>query len=106
MSELVITDANFDKEVLQHTVPVLVDFGAEWCTPCTMIEPIISEIANDYDNRIKVCKLNVDENPKLASRYQIRSIPTLLIFNNGKIVEQLVGVQPKDKIIEKINNYL
>ena len=106
MSEVVLTDANFDKEVLQHTAPVLVDFWAEWCAPCTMIEPIVSEIANDYNNRIKVCKLNVDESPKLASRYQIRSIPTLLIFNNGKVVEQSVGVQHKDKIIEKINNYL
>ncbi len=106
MSEVVLTEANFDEEVIQHPVPVLVDFWAEWCPPCRIIEPIIAEIAEDYQDKIKVGKLNVDENPKIAAEYQIRSIPTLLIFNNGKVVEQTIGVLPKDKIVEKINNYL
>lgn len=102
MSEVIVTDQNFKKEVLEAEIPVFVDFWAPWCGPCQMIGPVISEIAKELEGKVKVCKLNVDENSKIAGEYGIMSIPTMKLFKNGKIIEELVGMQPKEIISEKI----
>jgi thioredoxin 1 len=104
--EVVLTDANFDEEVIKAEMPVLVDFWAEWCGPCRMIGPVIEEIAEEFAGKIKVCKLNVDQNQGTAAKYRISSIPTLLFFKGGKLVEEMVGVQPKSKLVEVINKVL
>ncbi len=101
-----LTDANFDTEVLQSKVPVMVDFWAEWCGPCRMLAPTVETVANEYAGKVKVGKLNVDENIATGTRYNIRGIPTLLIFNNGQIQEQLVGTQPKSAIERALNKHL
>ncbi len=106
MSVLTLTEENFDKEVLQSDVPVLVDFWATWCAPCRMIAPVIDALAEEYKGKLKVGKVNVDENSQLAIRYGIRAIPTLLLFKEGKVVEQMVGVQPKDTIKSIIDRHL
>ncbi len=93
---------NFESEVLQAGVPVLVDFWAEWCGPCRMIAPSIDEIAQEYAGKIQVRKLNIDKDPSIAGKYGVMSIPTLILFKDGKIVEQIVGALPKQKIIEKL----
>jgi len=97
------TDANFDKEVIKSTEPVLVDFWAEWCGPCKMLGPTIEELAKEYAGKVKIGKVNVDENPGISSRFGIRSIPTLYLFKNGEIVGQMVGAQPKASIKNKID---
>lgn len=97
-----ITDANFENEVLKSELPVLVDFWAEWCGPCHMIAPAIEEIASEYEGKIKVGKLNVDNNMNTASKFGIRGIPTVLIFKNGQVAAQFVGVQPKNVITKKL----
>lgn len=97
-----ITDENFETEVMQSALPVLVDFWAEWCGPCHMIAPTVEEIAKEYDGKIKVGKVNVDENMNTAAKFGIRSIPTLLVFKEGKIAGQFIGVQPKNVITSKI----
>ena len=97
-----INDSKFDEEVLKSEIPVLVDFWAEWCMPCKMVAPTVSEIAKEYEGRLKVCKLNVDEARGTASEYSIMSIPTLAIFKDGKVVDKIIGALPKDKIIDKI----
>ena len=104
--EVVLTDANFDEEVLQAETPVLVDFWAEWCGPCRMIGPIVKELADEFEGKIKVGKVNVDQNQGTAAKYGIRSIPTLLLFKGGDLAEQMVGAQPKNKIVESINKVL
>jgi thioredoxin 1 len=106
MSEITLTDANFKTEVLDSKLPVLVDFWAPWCGPCQMISPIVASVAKEYDGRIKVGKLNVDENPVIASEYGIMSIPTIKIFKDGKIAEETVGVQPVTAIMEKVDKFL
>jgi thioredoxin 1 len=93
--EVVITEANFDAEVVNSSVPVLIDFWAEWCMPCKMIAPALEDLAGVYDGKIKIGKLNVDEEPDIAARYNIVSIPTLLLFKDGEIVKQHVGAAPK-----------
>ena len=103
---LTLTDATFDEAVLKSEVPVLVDFWAEWCGPCKMIGPTIETIAADYAGRVKVGKLNVDENGGTATRYQIRSIPTLLVFKDGKIVDQIVGAAGKTQIQKALDVHL
>lgn len=101
-----LTDLNFEDEVLKSDKLVLVDFWAEWCAPCKMIAPIVEEIANEYADRLKVGKLNVDYNPKTAMKYGIMSIPTLLLFQNGRVIEQIVGAMPKKNLLAKLEKYL
>lgn len=103
---ITLTAANFDKEVLQSDVPVLVDFWAAWCGPCRMIAPIIDQLADEYVGRLKVGKVNVDEEVQLAQRYGIMSIPTLYFFKNGEAVGQLVGVRPKAELERVIQSVL
>ncbi len=98
-----VTEKNFDSEVVKSSIPVLVDFWAQWCGPCRMISPIVDEIAEELKGRLKVVKINVDEAQDLAGRFHIMSIPTLLIFKAGKPVEQIVGAMSKDQLLEKIN---
>jgi thioredoxin 1 len=94
-SILTLTQDNFAQEVLQSSTPVLVDFWAEWCGPCKMIAPVLSELADEYDGRVKIGKVNVDEQQGLASEYGIRAIPTLLLFQNGQVADQIVGARSK-----------
>jgi thioredoxin 1 len=103
MSNVVIlTEANFQEEVLNATEPVLVDFWAAWCGPCRMIAPVIEELANDFVGKAKVAKLNVDEQGKLAQQYGVMSIPTLVLFKNGKEVQRVVGFRPKAELAKLI----
>lgn len=99
MPESTFTDQNFDEEVLRGNQPTIVDLWAPWCGPCSMISPIVEEIAQEFEGKIKVGKLNIDENPSIAQRYGIMSIPTVMIFKDGKVVDQIVGVRPDTKKI-------
>jgi len=101
-----VGDQNFDTEVLNSSVPVLVDFWAAWCAPCRMLAPVVDAIAEKYDGKAKVVKLNVDENMVTSGKYNIRGIPTLLLFKDGAIKEQIVGNTTKDTISKMIDNYL
>ncbi len=100
-----VTDADFDQVVLTSELPVLVDFWAVWCVPCKMIAPLVDEMAGEYKGKLKVCKMNVDESPKVPSRYGIRGIPTLLLFKGGELKETMVGVLPKDKLVSTLTKY-
>ena len=107
MSELVeVSDSNFENEVLKSDKLCLVDFWAEWCGPCLMVHPILEEIANEYAEKLKVRKLNVDQNNQTAAKYGIMSIPCLLFFNDGKVVDQVIGAVPKKHFIEKIEKII
>lgn len=105
MSEFlkVFTDDNFTNEVVESSVPVVVDFWAEWCGPCKMLTPIMEDLAKDYEGKVIIGKVNIDENPQVASKYNIISIPTLLFFKNGSIVEQHTGLLPKAPLKAKID---
>ncbi len=104
MSEITITKDNFQQEVLQSPIPVLVDFWASWCGPCRMLSPIISEIAEEYAGRVKVGKVNVDDEPYLATQFRVMSIPTLILFKDGQAVNTAMGYRPKAEIESFINN--
>ena len=98
MAEILdVTDATFEKEILKSDTPVIVDFWAEWCAPCRAIAPIVKELAANYSGRVKVVKMNIDENPSTPSRYGVRSIPTVLAFKNGAVLGQITGAGPKTK---------
>jgi thioredoxin 1 len=99
--ELAVTTATFEAEVVKSAIPVVADFWAEWCGPCRMIAPVLKELARDYKDRLKVAKINVDEEPDLASRFGIQSIPTLLFFKGGEMVRQQIGAVPR-AVLEKI----
>ena len=106
MAALEVTDDSFSNEVLNSELPVLVDFWAEWCGPCKMVSPIVEELSNDYDGKIKVTKLDVDSNPQTAANYGIRGIPTLLMFKDGSAVDQIVGAVPKKHIAERLDKII
>ncbi len=106
MADIIFTDQNFEGEALKATIPVLVDFWAPWCGPCRAVSPIVEELAKEYDGKVKVGKLNVDENPGTAGKYGIMSIPSLLIFKNGNPVKTMIGAQGKESIKKGIEEAL
>ena len=101
--EVTLTPDNFESEVINSDIPVLVDFWAEWCMPCKMIAPVLEELSEEYDGKLKIGKLNVDENADLAAQYSIVSIPTMLFFKGGEVVKQQVGVVPKEQLKQSID---
>ncbi len=103
---LTATDRNFKAEILESDKVALVDFWAAWCGPCKMLGPVIEELSGDYEGKAVIAKLNVDENPATAAQYGIRSIPSLLLFKNGQVVEQMLGALPKNQIAKKIDEHI
>lgn len=101
-----VTDQTFEQEVLQSKTPVLVDFWAPWCAPCRIVSPIVEELAKEYQGRLKVGKLNVDDNPQTASRYGVMSIPSLLVFKNGQVAKTMIGAQSKENLKKGIEEVL
>jgi thioredoxin 1 len=101
-----VTEQNFDEIIQKSKVPVLIDFWAEWCGPCKMLTPVIEELAAEYGETVKIAKVNVDQQPNLAARYGIRSIPTIIIFRNGEIAEQMVGMQAREALKAKLDSLL
>ena len=106
MSEVILDEKNFDKEVLQSNLPVMVDFWAVWCGPCKVLGPIVEEIAKEYEGKLKVGKVNVDENNNLAMRYNVMSIPTLKFFKGGKVVGEVIGAAPKASLEAEIKKHI
>lgn len=106
MSDVTFTDKNFEEEVMKSTTPVVVDFWAQWCAPCRIVSPTIEELAKDYEGKVKVGKLNVDENQEVASKYGVMSIPTILIFKDGNPVKTMVGAQSKENYKNAIEEVL
>jgi len=104
--ETTLNKDNFDAEVLQSKLPILVDFWAEWCGPCHAIAPALAEIAKEYEGKLRVGKLNVDSEPDLATRYHVLSIPNLKVFQGGQVVDELVGAMPKAEIVKRLQKYL
>ncbi len=103
---IVLTDDNFEEEVLKSSHPVLIDFWAEWCGPCRMVSPIVGELAQEYSGRLKVGKIDVDSEQSTAMKYNIRSIPTLLFFKDGKVADQIIGAVPKKQLVDKVESVL
>ncbi|AEI14560.1 MULTISPECIES: thioredoxin [Flexistipes] len=103
---LVFTEENFQKEVLESDIPVVVDFWAVWCGPCKMLAPTLDQVSAEFEGKAKVGKVNVDENQQLAAQYGIMSIPTVMIFKDGKVVEQFIGVQPKGVYVDALQKHL
>ena len=101
-----VSDATFEAEVLKSSIPVLVDFWAPWCGPCRAVAPVVDEIANEYKGKLKVLKLNTDENPKTAQSYRISGIPSLMVFKNGQPVEQVVGAVPKSTLSSAVDKHV
>lgn len=106
MADITVTDANFDSEVLKSDTPVLVDFWAVWCGPCRMLDPIVEEIAKELAGKVKVGKVNVDENPMVTQKFGIMSIPTIMIFKSGTVVKQFIGVQSKETLLSELNKLI
>jgi len=104
MSILTITSNNFENEVLNSDKVVLVDFWAAWCNPCKMMSPILDEVANEVGDKYKICKINIDEEPELASQFRIMTIPTLAVFKNKELAKKLVGVHPKEDVVKLLEN--
>lgn len=100
------TDSNFDASVLKSSTPVLVDFWAEWCGPCKMIGPSLEELAKEYGEKVTIAKLNIDESPSIASRYNVRSIPALMVFKGGQVAASRIGAMPKNKIKEWVDSVI
>jgi thioredoxin 1 len=98
-----VSDSSFENEVVNSDLPVLIDFWAPWCAPCRAVAPMVDELAREYEGKLKVVKMNVDDNPLTPSRFGVRSIPNLMIFKNGQVKEQIVGAAPKNQFVEKIN---
>jgi len=103
---LQVTDASFDQEIINSDIPAMVDFWAEWCGPCKMVGPVIEELAGDYKDKIKICKMNVDENRETPAKFGIRSIPTLLLFKGGELAQTIIGAHPKNYIDEELKKIL
>lgn len=101
-----LDESSFENEVLESSKPVLVDFTAVWCGPCKMLDPIVKDIASDWDGKVKVVKLDVDDNPSIAMNYNVLGVPTLMLFKNGEPVERVTGFVPKDRLIKKFNPHL
>ena len=101
-----IEEVKFDEAVLKSTVPVLVDFWAPWCGPCRMVAPVVDELSDDYDSKVSFVKINVDDNPKIASQYGVMSIPTLMVFKEGQPVDTIIGFRPKDELKKSLDTAL
>ena len=101
-----LSDATFQSEVIQSELPVLVDFTAVWCGPCKMLDPLVKQLAEEWSGKVKVVKLDVDDNPQMTMDYQVMGVPTLILFKNGKPVERLSGYQPKDRVVKKFSPHL
>lgn len=101
-----LTDETFETEVMKSSIPVLVDFWAQWCRPCQMVAPILDEIANEYEGRVKIAKIEIDENPKKAAEYKIMSIPNIKIFNKGQVLDEIIGAVPKTEITKRLDKVI
>ena len=101
-----VSEATFKSEVIESPVPVLIDFTATWCGPCKMLDPIVQQLVKDWDGKVKVAKLDVDDDPNLAMEYNVMGVPTLILFKNGKPVERVTGYQPKDRILKLFNPHI
>ena len=106
MNEVIIKKSNFENEVINADKPVLLDFYADWCGPCKMLSPVLSEIADEYADVLRVAKVNVDDEPELAMKFKVSSIPMLVLFKNGKIISTSVGYRPKDEILNELKQYM
>ena len=106
MNEVIINKSNFENEVINADKPVLLDFYADWCGPCKMLSPVLSEIADEYADVLRVAKVNVDDEPELAMKFKVSSIPMLVLFKNGKIISTSVGYRPKDEILNELKLYM